>query len=115
MRTLTLNYHNELGSLPAGAIIQAGSSIVSSIFGNSTAKTQAKAQTSIANTQAAIQASQERLAQSNQSFELSKLETERKARTQTLLIVGGLVLAVTGVGVAVYLSSKNDKAAKAIK
>lgn len=115
MRTLQLNYHNELGAVPAGAIITGASNVISSIFGSSAAKTQAKAQTSIANTQAAIQASQERLAQSNQSFELSKLETERKSRTQTLLIVGGLLVVVTGVGVVVYLSSKNDKAAKAIK
>lgn len=115
MRTLQLNYYNELGTVPAGAIITGASNVISSIFGSSAAKTQAKAQTSIANTQAAIQASQERLAKSTQSFELSKLETERKARTQTLLIVGGLVLAVTGVGLAVYISNKNDKAAKAIK
>lgn len=115
MRTLQLNYQNELGAVPAGTIIQGASSVISSIFGSSAAKNQAKAQTSIANTQAAIQASQERLAQSNQNFELAKLETERKARTQTLLIVGGVVLLVTGVGVALYISNKNDKAPKAIK
>ncbi|MBX2916729.1 MAG: hypothetical protein KF856_15775 [Cyclobacteriaceae bacterium] len=113
MRTLNQDYYNQLGAVPAGAIITGASNVISSIFGNSAAKKAAQAQTAIANSQSSIAALQERMALSNQSFELSKLETERKARTQTLLIVGGLVLAVTGVGVAVYLSNKNDKVVKA--
>jgi hypothetical protein len=115
MRTLQFNHHNEIGAVPVASLINAGTSLVSSIVGSSSAKKVAASQASIAASQSKVADAQARLAQSTQSFELSKLETERKARTQTLLIVGGLLVVVTGVGVAVYLSSKNDKAAKAIK
>ncbi|MBX2893968.1 MAG: hypothetical protein KF763_00895 [Cyclobacteriaceae bacterium] len=112
MRTLQYQQQNELGAVPAGAIITGASNVISSIFGNSAAKTTAKAQTSIANSQVAIANSQERLAQSNQSFQLSKLEIERKSRTTKMLVIGGIAIVFAGTGVTLYLTSQRSKATK---
>ncbi|MCW5910943.1 MAG: hypothetical protein KIT62_07710 [Cyclobacteriaceae bacterium] len=108
MRTLQFK-SPELGAVPTAAIITGASNIVSSLFASSAAKKTAASQASIAQSQASIADAQTRLAESNQSFELTKLENERRARTQTILIIVGGAVVVTGIGVAVYFSSQNKK------
>lgn len=109
MKTLTINQKNELGAVPIATIISAGSSLVSSIFGSSSAKKVASIQENIARIQANSVALQANFEQSRMANELARQEAAQKSKTQTYLIVGGVILLAVGTGAVVFLSSRKKK------